>query len=69
MSAVETFRSTVKSTIKNAVDNTMTSGLYRFFAPSELPSITGSTGSTHGAKTLSIQARNERIKSDINNRD
>ena len=67
INAVETLRSIVKSTIKNAVEKTITSGLYRFCAPRELPSITGSTGSTHGANTLSIQAKNERIKRDINN--
>lgn len=65
INAVETLRSIVKSTIKNAVEKTITSGLYRFCTPNELPSITGSTGSTQGANTLSIQAKNERIRSDI----
>ena len=62
ISAVETLSSTVNTTIKNAVDNTMISGLYRFCVPNDPHSITGSTGSTQGASTLSIHARNEIIR-------
>jgi len=64
ISAVDTFSTIVKSTMKIAVESTITNGLYRFCAHKEPPRITGRTGNTQGAKTLSIHARK-----DINKRD
>lgn len=68
MNAVDTLSITVNNTMKNEVDRTITSGLYRFCAPRDDQRITGNTGSTHGARTLSIQAKNESISNDMRER-
>ena len=65
MSAVETFKSNVNKTIQTAVDNTIIRGLYRFCDHNDPPRMTGKTGKTHGARTLSIPAKNEIRSSDI----
>lgn len=65
INAVETLRKTVNSVMNSAVDSPITSGLYHARAVNQPPSMTGKTGSTHGASTLIAHARNARIPKDI----
>ncbi len=51
--------------MKIAVEITIINGLYRFCVPSDEPRMTGNTGRTQGASTLSIPAKNEMMRRDI----
>lgn len=64
MSSVEAFRRTVKNTIERAREPVMIYGYHFPFSPIEPANITGKTGSTHGAKMVSIPAINETNASD-----
>ncbi len=61
ISKLDAFKTIVKNVMKNHVESTMTNGLYRFCVPILDQRIIGNTGNTHGASTLNIPARNERI--------
>jgi|GEM_PF-1168922 len=65
ISAVDALSTMVNNVINTAVDNIMINGLYRCFDHNDPHKITGNTGSTHGASTLSTPAINERIANDI----
>lgn len=65
ISAVDTLSNTVNNVMNTAVDKIITNGLYRWLDHNDHHKITGSTGSTHGASTLSTHAINDKIAKDI----
>ncbi len=65
MRRLDTLSRTVKTIMKNTVDPTMISGLRCLCVPSDHHRMTGSIGSTHGARTLSSPARNARTANDM----
>jgi hypothetical protein len=59
MRSVEAFKRTVKNTIEKAREPVMIYGYHFHFSPIDPARITGKTGSTHGARIVSIPAINE----------
>lgn len=57
---VDALSARVKSVIQMAVELMIRRGLYRCLLLSDHHKITGSTGKTQGAKTLSIPAKNDK---------
>ena len=68
MSAVVAFSMTVKSTIERASDAVTTYGYHHRFSVTDQARTTGRTGSTHGARIVSIPARREVMKSVVSMR-
>lgn len=62
---VDTLRSTVKITTESASEKMMICGYHFPFSPSDPARITGSTGSTQGARIVRTPARNVTMKSVI----
>lgn len=57
---VDALSARVKRVMQMAVDPMIRRGLYRCLLPNDHHKITGSTGKTQGAKTLSTPAKNDK---------
>jgi hypothetical protein len=65
INSVEAFSTIVKSTIESASESVTTYGYHLCFSVIDPARTTGSTGSTQGARIVSMPARNDEMRSAV----